>query len=120
MARQFKPTKVENPWQSRAAGSCVAVAVILLLVHPAQYLGALTPGVHSANGTQKNPLDGWHQSRPGSTQGGDPWFNLRSQVEAGSYIELCSQWRSQQRGSASDKLPRNLENKARAHCRLLP
>lgn len=115
-ARQFKPPRRDNRWLSKAASGCAALAVIVLLVHPAQYLGALTPALRPA---QQSPLTDWRQKHA-PAKDVDPWFTLRSQVQAGSYIELCSQWRRQQRGSVSDRLPRDLEDKARLHCRLLP
>ncbi|SEA50263.1 hypothetical protein [Microbulbifer marinus] len=119
-ARQFKPVRSDNRWLSKAASSCAAIAVLVLLMHPAQYLGALTPGLQSTNGAQQHPLRNWQHKPSQPAQGIDPWFELRSQVNAGSYIELCNQWRQQQRGSIREKLPRDLESKARAHCRLLP
>ncbi|SHG00170.1 hypothetical protein SAMN04487965_3120 [Microbulbifer donghaiensis] len=119
-AQQLKPPLSENRWLSKAASSCAAVTVLVLLMHPAQYLGALTPGLQPAHGAQNNPLRNWQHKPSQPTPGNDPWFHLRSQVNAGSYIELCNQWRKQQQGSTSEKLPRDLESKARTHCRLLP
>ncbi len=115
-ARLFKPPRGDNRWLSKAASGCAAIAVVVLLVHPAQYLGALTPNLRPA---QQSPLTEWQQKNA-PAKAMDPWFALRSQVQAGSYVELCSQWRRQQRDSVSDKLPRDLEDKARVHCRLLP
>lgn len=119
-ARQMKPPLSENRWLSKAASSCAAVAILVLLMHPAQYLGALTPGLQVANDVQQNPLRGWQHKISPPTPATDPWFDLRSQVNAGSYIGLCSQWRKQQQGTTREKLPRDLENKALSHCRLLP
>jgi len=118
-ARRFKRPKGTNRWLSKAASSCAAVAVIVLLAHPAQYLGALTPDLRPAGGAQQSPQANWRHKRV-PTEAADPWFDLRSQVRAGSFVELCSQWRRQQSGSTPDTLPRDLEDRARAHCRLLP
>lgn len=119
-ARQFKPSRQENRWLSKAAGSCAAVAVVVLLIHPAQYLGALTPATHPAGAAQTSPLAGWQYQRTDKITGSDPWFALRSEVEAGDYMTLCQQWRRQQRGASDEKVPRDLATKAREHCRLLP
>ncbi|WP_193165877.1 hypothetical protein [Microbulbifer hainanensis] len=119
-ARQFKPVKQENRWLSKAAGSCAAVAVIVLLVHPAQYLGALTPKQRGAQSNESSSLTNWQLQKPLPATGTDPWFELRSEVQAGNYMRLCQQWRHEQRGITADKLPRDLANKARKHCRLLP
>ncbi|MCX2779840.1 hypothetical protein [Microbulbifer thermotolerans] len=118
-AKQFRPPQTENRWLSRAAGGCTALAVMILLVHPAQYLGALTPELRAAKNTQASPLHNWQpESAPQAAP--DPWFDLRSQVQAGSYMELCRLWRRQQQGTLAERLPRDLENKAKTHCRLLP
>lgn len=119
-AREFKPIRPENRWLSKAASSCAAVAVVVLLIHPAQYLGALTPNTHPTTAAQGSPLSNWQQQRRDINAGADPWFDLRSQVNAGNYLALCQQWRRQQRGSIDEKLPRDLAAKAREHCRLLP
>ncbi|WP_323847270.1 hypothetical protein [Microbulbifer magnicolonia] len=119
-ARQFKPARSDNLWLSKAASSGAAVAIVVLLIHPAQYLGALTPSLHPADASRQRPLTNWQQEPTHPAPAVDPWFHLRSQVEAGSYVELCHVWRRQQRGSVSEKLPRDLESKARKHCRLLP
>ncbi|MEX2963084.1 hypothetical protein [Microbulbifer sp. TYP-18] len=113
MARRYKPVRQRNSWSTAAGNSIATMAVVAMLIHPAQYLGALTPapppGINSAN----RPWTG--------TEAVDHrWFALRSEVQAGNYIELCNQWRRQQRGSSENALPRDLEQKARLHCRILP
>lgn len=118
-ARRYKPPKRDNRWLSRAVSSCAAAAVVILLAHPAQYLGALTPHGHAA-GAQSDHLAKWRRNSDRSQEKADPWYPLRSEVKAGNYIELCNRWRRQQRGSAGEKLPRDLRAKARDHCRLLP
>lgn len=118
-ARQFKPVKRDsNRVLSGVASGCTALAVVVLLIHPAQYLGALTPGQHSTDSAGQT-LNDWQSRRSGSVAASDPWFALRSEVKAGNYLALCRHWRRQQRGNASEQLPRDLENKAREHCRLL-
>lgn len=119
-ARRFKPIKEENRWASRAGSGCTALAVLALLIHPAQYLGALTPNQHPANGSNNAPLSDWQQRSDGTVRPGGSWFALRSQVQAGNYVELCNHWRRQQSGSIDQRLPRDLEEKAREHCRILP
>jgi len=120
-ASQFKPHKLETRWLSRTASSFTAVAIIVLLVHPAQYLGALTPKLSGGQSAQSSPLANWRPAaaNPAPTAA-DPWFELRSEVRAGNYLHLCQQWREQQRGNQSERLPRELESLARQHCRLLP
>lgn len=116
-ARQFKPIKQDNNRVlSGVASSCAALAIVILLIHPAQYLGALSP----AGSAQKSPLNGWQDRRQGPVAATDRWFSLRSEVKAGNYLGLCQQWRRQQRGTAGDRLPRDLEKEAQDHCRLLP
>lgn len=120
-ARQFKPVRREsNRVLSGVASSCATLAVIVLLIHPAQYLGALTPSQRPADSAQASPLMNWQQPGREPLAAADPWFALRSEVKAGNYRSLCQHWRRQQRGSTSEKLPRDLENEARDHCRILP
>ena len=119
-ARRFKPVKQEGRWVSRAGSGCTAVAILALLIHPAQYLGALTPNLPQASGANNAPQSDWQQRRDGSVRPGGSWFALRSQVQAGNYVELCNHWRRQQSGSIDERLPRDLEEKAREHCRILP
>ncbi len=117
-ARQYKPAPRTNRLASGAAGSFAAVAVMVLLIHPAQYLGALTPGGTQNSGP--NPLENW-QPQPSSVGvQRDQWFGLRSEVRAGNYVSLCDHWRREQRGITDSPLPRDLARKARQHCRLLP
>lgn len=112
-ARQFKPAKVKGNkrWLSALASSCAAMAVLILLAHPAQYLGALTPGPQ---------LPDEHLHKPAQARSADHWYHLRIQVQTDSFEELCNQWRRQQRDSIAEKMPRDLERKARTHCRPLP
>ncbi|WP_346839415.1 hypothetical protein [Microbulbifer sp. SAOS-129_SWC] len=120
-ARQFKPRKQDKRWLSRTASSFTAVAIVVLLVHPAQYLGALTPKLSGAADASSGPLANWNPATAkASTPASDPWFELRSAVHAGNYLQLCQQWRKQQRGDRSERLPRDLETMAREHCRILP
>lgn len=118
-ARRYKPPKKDHRWLSRAASSCAALAVVVLLAHPAQYLGALTPNGHAVD-TQSDHMAKWRRSSDRLLEKTDSWYALRSEVKAGNYVNLCNQWRRQQRSSALEKLPRDLEASARSHCRLLP
>lgn len=119
-ACRFKPIKQETRWVAHAGSGCTALAVLVLLIHPAQYLGALTPNQQPASGAHNTPLSDWQQRGEGTVRPGGSWFALRSQVQAGNYVELCNHWRRQQSGSIDQRLPRDLEEKAREHCRILP
>lgn len=118
-ARRFTPVPGNSRIVSGTAGGFAAIAVLVLLVHPAQYLGALTPG--GATDAQHDPLNNWQLEREEPvTVTRDPWLRLRSEVRAGNYVGLCEQWRKEQRRQAGESLPRDLLKEARAHCRLLP
>lgn len=123
-ARAIKPVRKINSRNSRllskAASGFSAIAIVIALLHPAQYLGA-TPGQIAPQGNNREQGLERYRPKPGSlraTAGG--WHKLRAEVEAGSYIQLCAQWRRQQRSPAEEKLPADLQAKARQHCRLLP
>lgn len=113
-ARQFKPHKTEKRWASGVASGCTAIAIVILLAHPAQYLGALTPTMQQESAAQNG---GPHTSS--ATGGMDPWYELRTRVQAGAYVELCNLWRQQVHGSSRQELPRDLEKQARERCRVI-
>ncbi|WP_237064272.1 hypothetical protein [Microbulbifer zhoushanensis] len=118
-ASQYKPAPSNSRLASGAAGSFAAVAVLVLLIHPARYLGALTPG--GSTGTGTDPLENWQMQQKAPTPvERDQWFALRGEVRAGNYVTLCEQWRKEQRGVLDARLPADLARKARRHCRLLP
>lgn len=119
-ARRYKPIKTANRTLSKAATGFSVFAIAVLLLHPAQYLGALTPNpIGTGQGSEDPRLK--YRPKPAATQiQTDRWFNLRSEVKAGNYVSLCNQWRQQQRASNSDNLPADLESQARQHCRILP
>lgn len=118
-ARTFRPPPGHSRIVSGTAGSFAAIAVLVLLIHPAQYLGALTPG--GAADARHDPLNDWQLKREKPiTVTRDPWVRLRSEIRSGNYVGLCEQWRKEQRGHAEKSLPRDLVKEARAHCRLLP
>ncbi|WP_295799764.1 hypothetical protein [uncultured Microbulbifer sp.] len=119
-ARSYAPIKTENRALSRAASGFSAIAIAVILLHPAQYLGALTLNNSGNNQNAEDPALKFHPESVASQAQMDQWFNLRSEVNAGSYIALCNQWRQQQRTSVSDALPSDLETQAREHCRILP
>ncbi|WP_237065937.1 hypothetical protein [Microbulbifer guangxiensis] len=121
-ARSFKPTRRNRPWVSRAASGFAAVAIAVLLIHPAQYLGALTPPGHATTpsaAVEETSLANWQEYAEEALAKADPWYELRQTVESGDHVALCSQWREQQRDISAEKLPRDLVREARSHCRLL-
>ncbi|AOS97487.1 hypothetical protein AUP74_02057 [Microbulbifer aggregans] len=121
-ARSFKASRKNQPWVSKAASGCAALAIAVLLIHPAQYLGALTPAGKSTPGStvgERSALVNWQDYAKEALAKTDPWYELRHTVESGSHVELCSQWREQQRGLSSKKLPGDLAREARSHCRIL-
>ena len=119
-ARRYKPVRTENRTLSKAASGLSAVAIAVVLLHPAQYLGALTPKHTGDNreledlSLQFQPIMAEIAAQP------DEWQELRDEVDAGNYVALCSQWRSLQLDSNEDVLPTALEAEARQHCRMLP
>ena len=103
--RPIRQPRQSNGLLSKAASGFSAVALAVVLLHPAQYIGA-TPG-------QPEPV-----SLPVAAK--DPWQALRNAVEAGNYRELCAEWRRQQRAEVDEELPSDLAARARQHCRILP
>jgi len=123
-ARAIKPIRTINTRNSRllskAASGFSAIAIAIALLHPAQYLGA-TPGQIAPQENNREQGMERYRPKPGSLRAkSDAWHALRAEVAAGSYIELCAQWRRQQRASAEEKLPADLVLKAKQHCRILP
>lgn len=105
---------------SKAASGFSAIAIAIVLLHPAQYIGA-TPGqIGPQNNSRELGLERY-RAKPGKQQAQtDAWHALRSEVNAGNYMALCAQWRRDQRAAGEDKLPPDLAGKARQHCRILP
>ncbi|WOX05203.1 hypothetical protein [Microbulbifer pacificus] len=104
---------------SRAASGFGAVAIAIVFLNPAQYIGAapgqLTPPQNAETGLdQKSPQPALVQAKV------DTWHALRTEVEAGNYVGLCAQWRRQQHSADTDILPKDLAAVARKHCRILP
>lgn len=119
-ARQFKPPKKDRRWMSRTLGSCTALAALLMLVHPAQYLSAKSGFAGAAE--RDTELSGaqihWQQDLREALRKADPWHTVRAEADARDYVSLCTHWRQQQAGEG-DSLPRDLAGKARSHCRTL-
>ncbi|MCK7597594.1 hypothetical protein M0G74_09980 [Microbulbifer sp. CAU 1566] len=117
--KPIKPSAAPgNRLLSKVASGFSAVALAIVLLHPAQYIGA-APGQL----TPQDKASGLDRYRPKPsliTPKTDAWHGLRTEVEAGNYIELCAQWRRVQRSSGSEQLPADLTAKARQHCRILP
>ncbi|WP_226667664.1 hypothetical protein [Microbulbifer aggregans] len=119
-ARKYKPVKRENRMLSKAASGFSAVAIAVVLLHPAQYLGALTPEYRSPDKEVSDPRIRFRPKALEAQKKADQWFNLRSEVEAGNYVSLCHQWRQEKRAGTEETLPSDLAAKARQHCRILP
>jgi len=123
-AKSYAPIKRQNRTLSKAASGFSALAVAIVLLHPAQYLGALTPaqsgpdlfGQHTDTRSKLNPA--LRQQK--QTLQPDRWHSLRTEVRAGNLVPLCAQWRRQQQGAADSDLPKDLTAKAEQHCRILP
>ncbi|WP_066963449.1 hypothetical protein [Microbulbifer sp. Q7] len=123
-ARAIKPRRPVNSTSSRllskAASGFGAIAIAIVLLHPAQYIGA-TPGqIGHQNNSRELGLERY-RTKPGNQAARqDTWHALRTEVKAGNYMELCAQWRRQQRSAGDNTLPADLASKARQHCRILP
>lgn len=118
-ARSYKPIKTESRTLSKAASGFTAVAVAIVLFHPAQYLGALTPDQLGHSGTPADPQLKFQPQTPAAQARLDEWYNLRSESAAGNYLALCHQWRQQQNSTTIKKLPADLADEAQQHCRIL-
>ncbi|KUJ81662.1 hypothetical protein AWR36_014190 [Microbulbifer flavimaris] len=121
-ARSFRATRQKYPWVSKAASGCAAFAIAVLLIHPAQYLGALTPSGTShpvTTSSEIKALASWQEYAGEALARTDPWFELRQTVKTGDHVALCSHWREQKRGTTAEKLPADLAQEARRHCRVL-
>lgn len=109
-----------NRLLSRAASGFSAVAIAIVLLHPAQYIGA-TPGQLSPRpGGEASGLERYRPKSAATQITTDSWHALRTEVKAGNYMELCAQWRRQQSAPGTDTLPNDLFTEARKHCRILP
>ncbi|WP_020411365.1 hypothetical protein ACJJIG_14590 [Microbulbifer sp. SSSA007] len=120
-AKRLQPKKDIGRILSRASLGCATIAAILMLVHPAQHLGALTPRMTPENESPQPELEiaRWQPPQIESETQEDPWQALRNQVTAGNYIALCQEWRLQQRTTAEQPLPRELRKFAQKRCRIL-
>lgn len=121
-AKHYQHKKDIGRLLSKVSLSGTVTAALLLLVHPAQLLGALAPGripegeVQISNPTKPQ----WQAPILPTVPKEDPWVSLHSQVAAGNYIALCSEWRKRRKASADAPLPRELRRRAQKHCRILP
>jgi len=105
---------------SKVASGFSAIAIAIVLLHPAQYIGA-TPGQISPNNSSRElGLERYRKKPEAERATTDAWHALRTEVGAGNYMELCAQWRRQQRATDKEPLPADLASKARQHCRILP
>lgn len=105
---------------SKVASGLSAIAIAIVLLHPAQYIGA-TPGqISSQNNSRELGLERYREKIVTQRVTADAWHGLRTEVHAGNYMELCAQWRRQQRSTSEEALPSDLASKARQHCRILP
>ncbi|MCQ3827822.1 hypothetical protein HXX02_00030 [Microbulbifer elongatus] len=107
---------------SKAASACSALAIVVVLLHPAQYIGAAPGGVALPEGDHTTPRGlERYRAKPATIKvNTDPWHTLRTEVNAGSYMQLCAEWRRQKHSAAKASLPDDLVSKARQHCRILP
>lgn len=123
-ARSYKPLKQQSRVTSKAASGLAALAIAVILLHPAQYLGALTPaqaasdGFASSTSTRQRLKKQVVQGQKTPTV--DKWHSLRTEINAGNLAGLCAQWRREQRNAGQDMLPSDLAAKAKQHCRILP
>ncbi|AWF80500.1 hypothetical protein BTJ40_06575 [Microbulbifer sp. A4B17] len=119
-AQAYKPKVNINHLLSRATVSCSVVTALLLLVHPAQHLGAFT---HKAGPEEQHSyepvLRDWKETAAPIIPKPDPWLALRNQVNSGEYVALCHYWRAEQQSESEEPLPDELRKSAKRHCRIL-
>lgn len=109
-----------NRLLSRAASGFTAIAIAVVLLHPAQYIGAAPGQLTPQQSTEPGTLERYRPKPAVNQMVTDEWHTLRTEVKAGNYAALCAQWRRQQRASGTDALPNDLASEARKHCRILP
>lgn len=121
-ARELQPKKDIGRMLSKASLGCATIAAILMLVHPAQHLGALTPGMTPDSENRQPTLEiaQWQPPEIEPEPQIDPWQALRDQVTAGNFVALCQEWRGQQNTTGENSLPRELRRTAQKRCRILP
>ncbi|WP_241292405.1 hypothetical protein [Microbulbifer celer] len=124
LARTYAPIKKTSRITSKAASGLGALAIAVILLHPAQYLGALTPAQAASDGFGSSVSSRERIKRqvaqPRGMPAADKWHSLRAAIKAGNLAGLCAQWRRTQRGGSDEALPADLISKAQTHCRLLP
>ncbi|GAB2896280.1 hypothetical protein ACCI51_04675 [Microbulbifer echini] len=121
-ASGYQPKKDIARMLSGASLSCALVTALLMLIHPAQHLGARTPGMTSGSELQltTQEFSQWQPPPPEPEAIPDPWQRLKDQVSAQNYAALCQEWRYQQKATEEQALPRELRKAAQKRCRLLP
>ncbi|MBY6188888.1 hypothetical protein KUV22_00450 [Microbulbifer agarilyticus] len=109
---------------SKVGSGLGIVAVAIVLLHPAQYIGAepgqVTPGQAEKVKSAEEQLARKAPASAAIPSVLDEWYHMRAEIQAGNYMSLCAQWRRQQGGDNNTRLPKDLATKAKQHCRLLP
>ncbi|AQQ67166.1 hypothetical protein Mag101_05590 [Microbulbifer agarilyticus] len=128
--RNIKPAQKNRRPQGKASllskvGSGLGVlAVAIVLLHPAQYIGAEPGQVTPGQAERVKPAEGQLAQKAAAAATVQPvldeWYHIREEVQAGNFMSLCAQWRRQQGGDNNTLLPKDLATKAKQHCRLLP
>ncbi|MFS1526119.1 hypothetical protein ACL7TT_18780 [Microbulbifer sp. 2304DJ12-6] len=121
-AKHYQHKKDIGRLLSKVSLSGTATVVLLLLVHPVQLLGALTPGKIPEGEAQAfiPAIPQWQAPVLPAIPKEDPWLPLHNQVAAGNYIALCREWRTHSKTPSGAPLPRELRRRAQKHCRILP
>ncbi|MBB5210787.1 hypothetical protein [Microbulbifer hydrolyticus] len=123
-ARAIKPLRRVNDstgrMLSKVASGFSAIAIAIVLLHPAQYINATPEQVSPQNNSRELGLERYRSKLGMYHSKSDAWYALRTDVKAGNYTELCAQWRRQQRNAGEKELPSDLAVRARQHCRILP
>lgn len=104
---------------SRTASGFTAVAIAVVLLHPAQYLGATPDQRISPQISEAARGERFRQKSVAVKAATDSWQPLRIEVNAGNYMQLCAHWRRQQGAATTEVLPDDLAAEARKHCRIL-
>ncbi|WGL16547.1 hypothetical protein PVT68_17515 [Microbulbifer bruguierae] len=104
---------------SKVASGFSAIAIAIVMLHPAQYIDA-AQGQQAAPAEEKPGAEQYKPTLSLAPVNLDGWHILRAEVDAGNYVELCAQWRQQQRTTDVEPLPNDLKEQARGHCRILP
>nr|WP_010133243.1 hypothetical protein [Microbulbifer agarilyticus] len=109
---------------SKVSSGLGVLAVAIVLLHPAQYIGAEPGQITPGQAERVQPAENQRVRKAAVSATSQPvldeWYHIRAEVQAGNFMSLCAQWRRLKGDDTSVRLPKDLATKAKQHCRLLP